>query len=49
MGTTADPSNNDDMISPAFWMVSGGELKITRSDDPTHTPLLQTTGNCLAG
>ena len=49
MGATTDPSNNTDMISPAFWLVSGGEFKITRSDDPSHTPLLQTTGNCLAG
>ncbi len=49
MGTTTDPSVNTDAISPAFWLVSGKELKITRSDDPSHTPLLQTTGNCLAG
>ena len=49
MGTTTDPSINADMISPAFWLVSGRELKITRSDDSSHTPLLQTTGNCLAG
>ena len=49
MGTTRDPSNNTDMISPAFWLVSGREFKITRSDDLIHTPLLQTTGNCLAG
>ena len=49
MGTTTDPSINTDMISPAFWLVSGRELKITRSDDSSHTPLLQTTGNCLGG
>ena len=49
MGTTNSPSVNTDMISPAFWLVSGREFKITRSDDPSHTPLLQTTGNCLAG
>ena len=49
MGTTVDPSNNTDMILPAFWLVSGREFKITRSDDSSHTPLLQTTGNCLAG
>ena len=49
IGTTTDPSINADMISPAFWLVSGGELKITRSDDSSHTPLLQTTGNCLGG
>ncbi|XP_020617430.1 intelectin-1-like [Orbicella faveolata] len=48
-GTTTDPSINSDMISPAFWLVGGKEFKITRSDDPSHTPLLQTTGNCLAG
>ena len=49
IGTTIDPSTNADMISPAFWLLSGKELKITRSDDPSHTPLLQTTGNCLGG
>ncbi|XP_078383920.1 uncharacterized protein LOC144666369 [Oculina patagonica] len=49
MGTSTDPSVNSDAISPAFWLVSGREFKITRSDDPSHTPLLQTTGNCLAG
>ena len=49
MGTTTDPLVNADMISPAFWLVSGSEFKITRSDDPSHTLLLQTTGNCLGG
>ena len=48
-GTTTDPSVNADMISPAFWLVSGREFKITRSDDSSHAPLLQTTGNCLGG
>ena len=48
-GVTSDPSVNADMISPAFWLVKGREFKITRSDDPSHTPLLQTTGNCLGG
>jgi len=48
-GTTNNPSINADMISPAFWLVSGREFKITRSDDSSQTPLLQTTGNCLAG
>ena len=48
-GATTDPSANADMFSQAFWMVKGGEFKITRSDDPRHTPLLQTTGNCLKG
>ena len=49
IGAINDPSKNDDMISTAFWSVSGRELKITRSDDPSHIPLLQTTGNCLGG
>ena len=49
LGTTTDPSVNADMTSPAFWMVRGSEFKITRSDDSSHTPLLQTTGNCLGG
>jgi len=48
-GDTSDPSINADMMSPAFWLVNGNELKITRSDDSQHTPLLQTTGNCLGG
>ncbi|XP_022791056.1 immunoglobulin superfamily DCC subclass member 3-like [Stylophora pistillata] len=46
-GTTNDPSINADMILPALLLVSGNEIKITRSDDPSHTPLLQTTGNCF--
>ena len=46
-GATTDPSVNADMISPAFWLLKGRKLKITRSDDSSHTPLLQTTGNCL--
>ena len=48
-GATTDPSANADMFSQAFWKVKGREFKITRSDDPGHTPLLQTTGNCLNG
>ncbi|KAL9961261.1 hypothetical protein ACROYT_G030170 [Oculina patagonica] len=48
-GKTTDPLNNADMISPAFWLASGNEFKITRSDDSQHTPLLQTTDNCLEG
>ena len=48
-GYTRDPSINADMMSPAFWAVRGSELKITRSDDSQHTPLLQTAGNCLGG
>ncbi|XP_078383928.1 uncharacterized protein LOC144666377 [Oculina patagonica] len=49
MGTTTSPSSNTDMISQAFWLARGKEFKITRSDDTSHTPLLQTTDNCLTG
>ncbi|XP_067048079.1 uncharacterized protein [Acropora muricata] len=49
VGDIADPLVNTDMLSPAFWLVRGLEFKITRSDDPQHTPLLRTTGNCLGG
>ena len=48
-GEPTDPSSNTDMISPAFWLVSGNMFKITRSDDSQHTALLQTTGDCLGG
>ena len=47
VGKEISPLENTDMLSPAFWFVSGLEFKITRSDDPHHTALLQTTGNCL--
>ena len=49
VGDIADPSVNTDMLSPAFWLVRGRQFKITRSDDPQHTALLQTTGDCLRG
>ena len=48
-GATSDPSVNADMISPAFWLLKGRDFKITRSDDSSHTPLLQTKWNCLGG
>ena len=49
VGNRIVPSVNADMLPPAFWLVSGLEFKITRSDDPHHTALLQTTGDCLGG
>ena len=48
-GGPTNPAANTDMISPAFWLVTGTEFKITRSDDLTHTALLVTTGGCLGG
>ena len=49
VGQTANTSANSDLMSPAFWLVSGHEFKITRSDDPQHTALLRTSGDCLGG
>lgn len=37
------------MISNAFWEMNASDLKITRSDDSSHTSLLQTNSNCLQG
>ena len=49
VGQTANTSANSDLLSPAFWLVSGHEFKITRSDDPQHTALLRTSSDCLGG
>ena len=49
VGDISNTSINAGMLSPAFWLVRGRQLKITRSDDPQHTALLQTTGDCLGG
>ena len=49
VGDIASPSVNTDMLSPAFWLVRGRQFKITRSDDPQHTALLQIAGDCLGG
>ena len=48
-GELSEPSRNEDMFSEAFWRTTANEIKITRSDDPTHTALLETTSNCLKG
>lgn len=47
-GRTTNSSDNGDMISPAFWLVRGYELMITRNDEP-YTALLKTTDGCLGG
>jgi len=47
-GSVTIPSNNYDMISPAFWLVTGNKIKITRSDDSSNTALLYTS-NCIGG
>ena len=47
-GSVTSPSNNYDMISPAFWLVTGNYIKITRSDDSSNTALLYTS-SCTGG
>ena len=49
VGNRIVPQVNAEMLSPAFGLVSGLEFKVTRCDDPHHTALLQTTGDCLGG
>ena len=46
-GNCTSTSVNEDMISPAFYLVKGSEFKITRSDDSTHAALLKTVLGCL--
>ena len=47
-GSVTSTSSNYDMISPAFWLVKGNYIKITRSDDSSNTALLQTS-SCIGG
>ena len=48
-GSVTSTSSNYDMISPAFWLVQGNHIKITRNDDSSHTYLLYTPYNCIGG
>ncbi len=49
-GTVTSPTNDDDMISSAFWKVEAKELRITRTDNaPDHSYTLMTTNDCLGG
>ncbi|XP_028410723.1 uncharacterized protein LOC114533410 [Dendronephthya gigantea] len=48
-GDVTSPYENTDMISTAFWEMEGCEIKISRSDDFSHTALLKTTSDCLQG
>ena len=47
-GSVTSTSNNYDMISPAFWLVQGSYIKVSRSDDSSNTGLLVTT-SCTGG
>ena len=49
VGQTTNPAENADMISPAFGLVKGNDIKITRNDSPTHQLILSTKTNCLGG
>ncbi|XP_028410712.1 uncharacterized protein LOC114533400 [Dendronephthya gigantea] len=46
-GDVDNPMSISTMISTAFWQKSGHDIKLTRSDDSSHTALLRTTSNCL--
>lgn len=47
-GSVTSTSSNYDMISPAFWLVTGNYIKITRNDDSWNTALLRTS-SCIGG
>lgn len=47
-GSITSTSNNYDMISPAFWLVQGYYIKVSRSDDSSNTGLL-VTSSCTGG
>ena len=46
-GSVTSPSSNSDMISPAFWLVQGYDMRITRSDDVST--YIETYGSCIGG
>ena len=47
-GSVTSTSNNYDMISPAFWLVQGRYIKVSRSDDSYNTGLLESS-SCTGG
>ena len=47
-GSVTSTWNNYDMISPAFWLVQGSYIKVSRSDDSSNTGLL-VTSSCTGG
>ena len=47
-GSVTSTSNNYDMISPAFWLVQGSDIKLSRSDDSSNRGLL-ITSSCTGG
>lgn len=42
-GSVTSTSDNNDMLSPAFWLVQGDYIKISRNDDSSNTALLYTS------
>ena len=47
-GDVFSSDHNGDMINLAFALVNGSDIKVSRSDDNTHTALLLAS-NCLQG
>ena len=47
-GQNSSSDHNGDMINLAFSLVKGNDMKVSRTDDNTHTALLLAS-NCLAG
>ena len=47
-GIDTSTISNADMVNQAFSKLGGYDLKLTRSDDITHTALMLSTG-CLGG
>ena len=45
-GDKTDPSTNADMISDAFYEATGGQLKITKTDNPLAW-ITYTVSSCL--
>lgn len=47
VGDTTSRSDNADMFSPAFFQVTGTEIRISRTDNPNDAALLRTNAGCL--
>lgn len=45
-GDSTNATIDADLLAPAFWLVKGSQIKITRTDDSNHTALLNTS-TCL--
>ena len=48
LGQVTSTEHNGDMVNLAFALVNGSDIKVSRSDDNTHSALLLSSG-CLEG